>query len=250
MKSRQLVNPANGDGRSAVGSPIAKRACLVIVAVLLALLAAGAARAQLDTSSPTPPTGSPFAAGTPATPILRTVEVTPVPPAGIASRVGGQQAAAQATIAAYATREAQQAEEISRLQATLVNAQVTVTALAVVAANTVLDPTPQTVTIQADLDGMLEEDPDALTAARMALGTELSRFPLGCRAGFMLISGKAPDVDRGVALSQQVNELLREGWPDMFDEATGEAVFALPGEEPSGEVSIDIFFYSGCRPIE
>jgi hypothetical protein len=232
-----------------VGGAVATRALLLTIVVLFALPAAAVVFAQRDASSPTPANGTPLAAGTPATLVPKTVQVTPAPPAGIAARVGGQQAAAQATIAAFATREAEHAEEISRLQAALVNAQVTVTALAVVAANTVLDPEPQTVTIETDLGGMLAEDPDTLAAARSELGRQLSRFPLGCRAGFMLISGKAPSVEEGVALSQQVDELLREGWPDIFDDATGEAVFALPFEEPSGEVSIDIFFYAGCEPI-
>jgi hypothetical protein len=158
--------------------------------------------------------------------------------------------AIEATVAAYATREALQLAEIARLQALLGDVQVTATALAVVAANTVLDPTPQTITIQTDLEDMLAGEPEARGFARSDLGRELSRFPLGCRAGFMLISGKAPSVEGGVALAREVDELLHEGWPDMFDLSTGEAMFAYPGEKPDGEVSIEIFFYTGCEPIE
>jgi hypothetical protein len=229
---------------------IAKNAQLLILGSLLVLTVAGAARAQPDAGTAIPRAGTPAAPVGPATPRPPTVQVTPAPAAGISARVGGQQAAAQATIAAYATREALQMAEIARLQALLGDVQVTVTALAVVAANTVLDPTPRTVTIQTDLDGMLGEDADTLAAARAELGRQLSRYPLGCRAGFMLISGKAPDVATGVALSQQTDELLRQSWPDIFGSSTGEAVFALPGEAPFGEVSIDIFFYSGCEPIQ
>ena len=73
----------------------------------------------------------------------------------------------------------------------------TATALAVVAANSVLDPNRQTITIQTDLDGMLANDEEALADARDELNTQLSRYPVGCRAGFALISGKAPEIDAG-----------------------------------------------------
>jgi hypothetical protein len=77
----------------------------------------------------------------------------------------------------------------------------------------------------------------------------LSRFPLGCRAGFTLISGKAPSIEQGVDVAQAVDDLLRQFWPDIFSQNTGTEVFALPNEQPFGEVTIDIFFYSGCTPI-
>jgi hypothetical protein len=224
---------------------MAKSAFWLLCGGLLVLTAVGVVRAQPE-AGPATPLASPASMGA-ATPLAPALQVTP---AGIAARVGGQQAAAQATIAAYATREAQQAAEIARLQGLVADTQVTVTALAVVAANTVLDPTPRSVTIQTDLNGMLGEDPGTLSAARTELGRQLSRYPLGCRAGFMLVSGKAPDVPTGVALAQAVDDLLRASWPDIFDDSTGEAVFALPGEEPFGEVEIEVFFYSGCEPIE
>jgi hypothetical protein len=119
----------------------------------------------------------------------------------------------------------------------------------VVAANSVLDPTRQSITIQTDLSGMLANDEEALDAARDALNTQLSRFPMGCRAGFVLISGKAPDIEEGVNLARRVDELLGEVRPEVFTEATGVEHFALPNEPPFGEVTMDIFFYSGCQPI-
>jgi hypothetical protein len=114
----------------------------------------------------------------------------------------------------------------------------------------VLDPTRQSLTVQTDLGGMLAGDADALEAAREALQTPLSRYPLGtCRAGFVLISGKAGSIEDGVQLARRVDALLREYWPDIFTEATGAELFALPNEQPFGEATVDIFFYSGCQPI-
>ena len=125
----------------------------------------------------------------------------------------------------------------------------TATALAVVAANSVLDPNRQTITIQTDLEGMLANDEEALADARDELNTQLSRYPVGCRAGFALISGKAPQIEEGVELARRVEGLLREVRPEVFTEATGVELFALPNTQPFGETSIDIFFYSGCQPI-
>ncbi|MCD6031564.1 MAG: hypothetical protein K0S78_3738 [Thermomicrobiales bacterium] len=171
-------------------------------------------------------------------------------PGGVSSRLLGQQAAAQATIAAYATREAAQATRIADLEAALAEVQVTATALVVVAANTVLDPTRQSLTVQTDLEGILSGDAEAVAEARADLTRLLERYPPGCRAGFILISGNAPSIEEGVALAQRVETLLREGWPTVFTEATGAELFALPNQPPSGQVGIDVFFYAGCQPTE
>jgi hypothetical protein len=96
---------------------------------------------------------------------------------------------------------------------------------------------------------MLAGDEDALDDAREQLSTALSRYPIGCRAGFSLISGNAPDISQGIALAERTEALLRGSWPDIFTEATGSEQFALPGVQPFGEVNIDVFFYSGCEPI-
>ena len=169
---------------------------------------------------------------------------------GIGSRLLGQQAAAQSTITAYATRAAAQATQIADLEAALAAVQVTATALVQVAASTVLDPTRQSITLQTDLDGMLSGDAQAVADTQTTLTTVLSRYPPNCRAGFMLISGNAPSVEEGVALAQSVETVLREGWPETFTEATGAELFALPNEPPFGQVGIDIFFYAGCQPTE
>ena len=219
---------------------------LLVFVVCLGLCGAQAVLAQPD---PGADIATPLSADDHrATPVSGTPVVRRAGRTGIASRVGAQQAAAQAPITAYATVVAAQATQIANLQASLGDAQVTATALAVVAANTVLDPTRQTITVQTDLEGMLADDEEALTQARFALSMELARFPTGCRAGFMLISGKAPTIEDGVALASRTNELLRAAWPAIFDTTTGSEVFALPNEPPAGEVSIDIFFYSGCLP--
>lgn len=227
---------------------------LISVALLIGVVAVHAVSAQPDptetpaAASPQPPVGTPRA----ATPLMLVIETPGRPPSaasGIANQIVGQQAAAEATIAAHAAREAAQATQIAELQTALGNARVTATALVVVAVNTVLDPTRQTLTIGTDLAGMLANDEVALTDARTQLSAALARYPIGCRAGFMLISGNAPTIDEGIDLAEQVEALLREFWPDIFDASTGSEQFALPGVPPDGEVSIDIFFYAGCEPI-
>ncbi len=126
--------------------------------------------------------------------------------------------------------------------------QVTATALVQVAADTVLDPTRQSLTLQTNLAGMLSGDADTLAEARRDLAGLLARYPPGCRAGFMLISGNAPSVEQGVALARRVESLLREVAPALFPEATAAELFALPNQPPMGQVGIDIFFYAGCQP--
>src|SRR5215213_305261 len=131
----------------------------------------------------TPPAATPQSAATP-------LEGHTDGASGIGSRLLGQQAAAEATIAAYATREAAyavreatQAARIATLEAAVAEAQVTATALVLVAAKTVLDPTRQSLTLQTDLEGMLGGEADAVAAAQSDLAALLARYPPGCRAG-------------------------------------------------------------------
>ena len=124
----------------------------------------------------------------------------------------------------------------------------TATALVVVAAKTVLDPTRHSLTLQTNLEGMLSGDTDTVAEARMDLTRLLERYPPGSRAGFMLISGTAPSIAEGIALAQRFETVLRQEWPTIFTEATGAELFALPNEPPFGRVSIDNFFYAGCLP--
>ncbi len=170
----------------------------------------------------------------------------PVPQSGTAqptiTALETIEAAAQATIVAQSVR-------IAELELQQVNVQAIATALAAVAADSVLDPNQQSLTIGTDLGGILGNDQDALDEARNALSTELSRYPIGCRAGFVLISGNAPTIEQGIELAERIEALLREFWPDIFTEATGSEQFALPNVQPFGEVTADIFFYSGCEPI-
>jgi hypothetical protein len=225
----------------------APRRGIALVAWMVALSVVAPVVAQ-----PVEPNGTPRPAGdTPrplATPLAQAEDT-----GGVGSRLVAQQSAAQATIAAYATRVTVQATRIAALQAAIeaqrANAQVTATALAVVAANSVLDPERQSMSPLTDLGGMLNGDARAREDARAALSGLLARYPPGCRAGFMLISGHAPTIPEGIALAQSVDAVLREVWPDIFPEATGAEFFALPNEEPFGQVDIDIFFYSGCEPV-
>ncbi|MFT4040317.1 MAG: hypothetical protein QM692_19210 [Thermomicrobiales bacterium] len=152
------------------------------------------------------------------------------------------QTAAEATVVAQATL-------IAQLQTQQADAQVTATAQAVVAANSVLSPQSQNVTVRTDLSRMLAGNDDALQDARQSLSTVLSRYPTGCRAGFALISGSAPDIDQGIQLAQRIESLLGEVRPDIFTADTGYEQFAQPGVTPFGLASVTVFFYSGCVPI-
>jgi hypothetical protein len=221
---------------------------VVTVVLTLSLLAPIVAQPIEVVLTPLVPGGTPPPAATPrsaATPFERQAGN----PGGVGSRLLGQQAAAQATIAAYASREAAQATRIADLEAALAEVQVTATVLVQVAANTVLDPTRQSLTLQTDLEGMLDGDADAVAGTQTVLTELLARYPPGCRAGFMLISGNAPSVEDGVALAQRVESLLREVAPAIFTEATAAERFALPNQPPFGQVGNDIFFYAGCQPV-
>jgi hypothetical protein len=220
---------------------------VLTVVLALSLVVPGEAQPVEVVLTPLVPGGTPPPDATPvraATPIALPAD----DPGGVSSRLLGQQAAAQATIAAYATREAAQATRIAELEAALAEVHVTATALVQVAANTVLDPTRQSITVQTDLGGMLSGDAEAVAQARSALTGLLARYPPDCRAGFMLISGNAPSVEEGVALARRVEALLREMAPTIFTEATAAELFALPNQSPFGQVGIDIFFYAGCQP--
>lgn len=226
---------------------------VVIVVLTLSLVVPSVAQPIEVVLTPLVPGGTPRPAATPrsvATPASATQRAREADDAGgVGSRLLGQQTAAQATIAAYATREAAQATRIASLEAALAEVQVTATALVLVAANTVLDPTRQSITVQTDLEGMLRGDAGALAEARTALTSQLERYPPGCRAGFMLISGNASSVADGVALAQRIESLLREVAPAIVTETTGAELFALPNQPPFGQVGIDIFFYAGCQPV-
>jgi hypothetical protein len=220
-------------------------AALTALLTLSLVLASGAQPVEV-VLTPLVPGGVPPAATPPlaATPLAREADDS----GGVSSRLLGQQAATQATIAAYATREADQATRIAGLEAALAAVQVTATALVQVAANTVLDPTRQSLTLQTDLAGMLSGDVEAIAQARSALTGLLARYPPDCRAGFILISGNAPSVEEGVDLARRVESLLREVAPAVVTEETAAELFALPNQPPFGQVGVDIFFYAGCRP--
>jgi hypothetical protein len=113
-----------------------------------------------------------------------------------------------------------------------------------------LDATRQTITIQTDLNGVLMNEKAANDDASSALNAQLARFPTGCRAAIMLITGKAPDITTGVDLARTIPELLWDVRPEMFTEDPELEFFALPNQPPYGEVTIDIFFFAGCEPTE
>jgi hypothetical protein len=96
---------------------------------------------------------------------------------------------------------------------------------------------------------MIGGEQGELEAVGDQLETLLSRYPLGCRAGFVLISGNAPSIESGIDLAERVEEILRTVRSDIFTEDTGFQQFAQPNVEPYGQATIEIFFYSGCVPV-
>jgi hypothetical protein len=113
---------------------------------------------------------------------------------------------------------------------------------------TALDPNFREETIQTDLNGMLSGNPQAHEAALGELREVLAKYQTGnCRVGFVLIAGTAPDIGTGIGLAEVVEGLLLREFPELFSSA-GTERFALPGEQPFGQVGLKLFFFEGCQP--
>src|SRR5918995_385005 len=177
-----------------------------------------------------------------------------------------QQATQSAEVAAVATQNAQtgaNAQATTNAQATVVQATLTAAQATVEAAQaqqvnvdqtaeaSSLNPNFVPVTVLVDLNGINGGDADARTEAVQELQTALEPYLTtgGCRAGFVLTSSRAQDVGTGVALSENINEILQQEFPEVFGETAFEAI-ALTNPDPAGEVQLQIFFFRGCQAVQ
>lgn len=177
-----------------------------------------------------------------------------------------QQATQSAEVAAVATQNAQtgaNAQATTNAQATIVQATLTAAQATVEAAQaqqvnvdqtaeaSSLNPNFVPVTVLVDLNGINGGDADARTEAVQELQTALEPYltTAGCRAGFVLTSSRAQDVGTGVALSENINEILQQEFPEVFGETAFEAI-ALTNPDPAGEVQLQIFFFRGCQAVQ
>jgi len=69
-----------------------------------------------------------------------------------------------------------------------------------------------------------------------------------CQIGFVLITTKSPDIESGIQMGDIVADHVTAVVPDLLPNPgslTSESV-ALPNMEPVGEVTLQIFWNTGC----
>jgi hypothetical protein len=154
---------------------------------------------------------------------------------------------------ALATAQAQQAA----LEQQQSDIQATATAFVISAPSGSMSPNSVEETIQVDMQGVLTGDSGAIDSARQEITETFQRYvdADGCHAGFVLLSGRAPDIGTGNELAERVFELMVETVPEVFGETdtygeSGYETVALPGTSPEGEVLIQVFLYSGCPLLD
>ncbi len=191
--------------------------------------------------------------------------------AAVATQQAASGANTQATIAALedsnasnqsalATAEANQTANQSALattQAEQASLQATATAFVASAPSGSMSPNSIEETIQVDLQGVLSGDTAAIEDARKEITETFQRYvdAEGCHAGFVLLSGRAPDIGTGNQLADEVFDLMVETVPQVFGETdtygkSGSETVALPNTTPEGEVVIQVFLYSGCPLLD
>lgn len=161
--------------------------------------------------------------------------------------------AAQATIDAQAS-SAQAANDAAN--ANLANANATAAALQLQLQQNSLNPEFVIQTVQVDLNGVINGDEDAVSAARAELHRVLDPYVNGqnCRIGFVNISSRAPDVRQGGDLSRAMAPIIEVEFPQLLPEppdGSAPALVSNPiayiGGEPIGEVELQLFLSAGCQ---
>jgi hypothetical protein len=161
--------------------------------------------------------------------------------------------AAQATAEALTQSQAVSASDRATAQAEVANIQATVES--VIATATVIsqraglnsiDQGYAEVAIQVDASGLLAGDKDAEDAATRAIQRALKQYG-ECRVGITLTFGWDPDINRGLAIADKINQLLPDAEPKMFEEAAYENFGNL---QPSGTVEIRMYFFRGCQALD
>ena len=154
---------------------------------------------------------------------------------------------------ALATAEAEQAA----LQARQSELEATATAFANAAPAGSMSPNSVEEIIQVDLSGVLSGDQDAVEEAEQEIAETFQPYvdAENCHAGFVLLSGRAPDIGTGNQIAEEVFELMVSTVPEVFAETEtyGQSAYetvALPGSEPTGEIVMQVFLYSGCDILD
>lgn len=176
----------------------------------------------------------------------------------IATENASSGASTQATVEALEASNAENASALATSRAQNVDIQArqdeleaTATAFAAVADTGTIDPNSVEEIIQVDLTGLLSEDEAAIQEAQEEISDVFGPYAESgdCRAAFVLTSSRAAELGNGVELSREVNRLLVETVPDVFEETAFESI-ALPGTQPEGEVILQVFLFSGCSVTE
>lgn len=167
-----------------------------------------------------------------------------------------QAAAAQATIDALSANQVASDSAVQTAQAQLAAIQATADALATLQAlptptplpQVGIDPTFDPVTMQVDIDGVLDGDEQALDQAREELQREFGSYTAACRAAVVITYGHGPSVAEGVELARRMNALATEEFPAIFAETGFRDISS--GVDPFGQVEMEVFLYSGCPALE
>lgn len=135
--------------------------------------------------------------------------------------------------------------------------QATATAFVASAPSGSMSPNSVEETIQVNLQGVLSGDAGAIEDAREEITETFQRYvdADGCHAGFVLLSGRAPDIGTGNQIAEDVFELMVDEVPGVFGETdtygeSGYETVSLPNTSPEGEVVIQVFLYSGCPLLD
>ena len=161
--------------------------------------------------------------------------------------------AAQATAEALTQSQAVSDSDKATAQAEVANIQATVESvighgdgdLATGRLNSI-DQGYAEVAIQVDASGLLAGDKDAEDAAnRPSRGRSSTTEVVGSVSRSRLAG--IPDINRGLAIADKINQLLPDAEPAMFEEAAYENFGNL---QPSGTVEIRMYFFRGCQALD
>ena len=162
--------------------------------------------------------------------------------------------ASQSTNAdALATAQAQQADFQATIDASeteQTDAEATSAALLAESQSNAISSSSVEEIIQVDLGGVVSGDTGAIEDAEQIISETFQPYvDEDCRAGFVLITSRAPSITEGLALSSAVSELLGSAMPEVFSD-TGTEGISAPGTSPSGEVILQLFLNAGCGLLD
>lgn len=169
------------------------------------------------------------------------------------------QIASNNSVVATSQAQSSSAQSTSEaLQQQQVNVQATASALQQQVAASSLNPKSVTETVQVDLTGVINNDSNAVADAKKQLDGVFAKYvnSNSCTVGFALISSRSQELGQGVQLSDAVARLIQKDFPQILPKDTsgnpGQLIsesIALPGTTPTGEVELQLFFNTGCKPV-